>query len=67
MADELVDRLAILVESRRFLGIGGADSRSLRYASYMSVCNTSFVELNYLCSFLAVFGGCAARVHATPF
>jgi hypothetical protein len=30
MAGELFDRLAILVAVRRFLGMGAADSRSLR-------------------------------------
>jgi hypothetical protein len=35
MAPELVDRLAILVVVRRFPGMGAADSRSLRYESYV--------------------------------
>jgi hypothetical protein len=35
MADELVDRLAILVATRRFLGTGAANSRSLRSDSYV--------------------------------
>jgi hypothetical protein len=35
MAAELVDRLAILVAIRRFLGMGAADSRSLRFDSYV--------------------------------
>jgi hypothetical protein len=35
MAAELVDRLAILVVVRRFLGIGGVDSRSLRSDRYV--------------------------------
>jgi hypothetical protein len=35
MAAELVDRLAILVDVRRFPGMGAADSRSLRYDSYV--------------------------------
>jgi hypothetical protein len=35
MAAELVDRLAILVAVRRFHGMGTADSRSLRYGSYV--------------------------------
>jgi hypothetical protein len=35
MAAELVDRLAILVAVRRFLGMGAADYRSLRYDSYV--------------------------------
>jgi hypothetical protein len=35
MAAELVDRLAILVALRRFLGMGAVDSRSLRSDSYV--------------------------------
>jgi hypothetical protein len=35
MAAELVDRLAILVAFRRFRGMGVADSRSLRFESYV--------------------------------
>jgi hypothetical protein len=35
MAAELVDRLAILVVVRRFPSMGAADSRSLRYATYV--------------------------------
>jgi hypothetical protein len=35
MAAELVDRLAILVDVRRFPSMGAADSRSLRYDSYV--------------------------------
>jgi hypothetical protein len=35
MAAELVDRLAILVAMRRFLGMGAMDSRSLRSDSYV--------------------------------
>jgi hypothetical protein len=35
MADELVDRLAILVAIRRFPSIGAADSSSLRSDSYV--------------------------------
>jgi hypothetical protein len=35
MAAELVDRLAILVAVRRFLGMGAADSRSLRSDTYV--------------------------------
>jgi hypothetical protein len=35
MAVELVDRLAILVGVRRFLGMGAADSRSLRSDTYV--------------------------------
>jgi hypothetical protein len=42
MAAELVDRLAILVASRRFPGVGAADSRSLRYESY--ICMQHFVR-----------------------
>jgi hypothetical protein len=35
MADELVDRMAILVAVRRFHGMGVGDSRSWRYDSYV--------------------------------
>jgi hypothetical protein len=35
MDAELVDRMAMLVAARRFLGMGGADSRSLRSESYV--------------------------------
>jgi hypothetical protein len=35
MAAELVDRLAILVDVRRFPGMGAADSRSLRSNNYV--------------------------------
>jgi hypothetical protein len=35
MAAELVDRLAIMVAVRRFLGMGAGDSRSLRSSSYV--------------------------------
>jgi hypothetical protein len=35
MAAELVDRLAILVVVRSFTGMGAADSRSLRFDSYV--------------------------------
>jgi hypothetical protein len=35
MAAELVDRLAILVDVRRFPSMGAADSRSLRSDSYV--------------------------------
>jgi hypothetical protein len=35
MAAELVDRLAISVAVRRFPGMGAADSRSLRFDSYI--------------------------------
>jgi hypothetical protein len=44
MTAELVDRLAILVAVHRFLGIGAADSRSLRL-TFMSECIISFVDL----------------------
>jgi hypothetical protein len=37
MAMELVDRLAILVLVRRFLGMGAADSCSLRYDNYVRI------------------------------
>jgi hypothetical protein len=39
MAAELVDRLAILVGVRRFNGMGAADSRPLRYDSYVRTQN----------------------------
>jgi hypothetical protein len=55
---ELVYRVAILVAIRRFIGMGVADSLTV-----MSVCNISFVEL--LMFLFGVYGGCAARVHAT--
>jgi hypothetical protein len=35
MAAELVDRMAILVAVRRFLGMGATDSRSLRFVCYV--------------------------------
>jgi hypothetical protein len=35
MAAELVDRLAVLVAVRRFHGMGDADSRCLRFDSYV--------------------------------
>jgi hypothetical protein len=35
MAAELVDRLAVLVDVRRFHGMGAADPRSLRSNSYV--------------------------------
>jgi hypothetical protein len=37
MAAKLVDRLAILVDVRRFPCMGAADSRSLRSESYVSM------------------------------
>jgi hypothetical protein len=47
MAAELADRLAILVALRRFLGMGAADSRSLRSDNYVRmqhfVCRTTYV------------------------
>jgi hypothetical protein len=57
MAAELVDRLAILVALRRFLGMGAADSRSLRYDNYVRM--QHFCSSIYLCSVSAFFGGCA--------
>jgi hypothetical protein len=65
MAAELVDRLAILVAVLRFPGVGVGDSRFFAFFAIMSVCNISFVEL--LLFLFGVFGGCAARVHATSF
>jgi hypothetical protein len=35
MVAELVDRLAILMVSRRFLCMGAEDSRSLRFVNYV--------------------------------
>jgi hypothetical protein len=35
MADDLVDRMAILVAVRRFPGMGVADSQSLRFDNYV--------------------------------
>jgi hypothetical protein len=56
MAAELADRLAILVAVRRFIGMGTADSRSLRFDNYVRmVCFISFVEL--LLYFFGVFWG----------
>jgi NAD-specific glutamate dehydrogenase len=47
MAAELVDRLALLVAVRRFLGMGADDPRSLRFDSYVRMQNfvrqTSYV------------------------
>jgi hypothetical protein len=37
MADEMVDRLAVLVAVRRFLVMGGVDSCSLRSDSYVTM------------------------------
>jgi hypothetical protein len=54
MAAELVDRLAILVDVRRFVGMGAADSRSLRSDSYVRMQNL-FVDLLLL--LFGVFGG----------
>jgi hypothetical protein len=66
MAAELVDRLAILVAIRRFRGMSAADSRSLRFGSYVRTYHfvrlTTYVSFRYL-----YFGGCAARVHANVF
>jgi hypothetical protein len=56
-AVELVDRVSILIALRRFPGMGGVDSRSLRCDSYMSVCNISFDKL--LLILIGIFGGCA--------
>jgi hypothetical protein len=44
MAAKLVDRLAILVAVRRFHGMGFVDSRSLRFANYV----TSTVMQHYI-------------------
>jgi hypothetical protein len=39
MAAELIDRLAILVAFRRFLGMGAANSHSLRFDIYVRMCH----------------------------
>jgi hypothetical protein len=56
MAVELIDRLAILVDVRRFPGMGAADTRSLRSESY--VCMQHFVRRSTYVPFRR-FGGCA--------
>jgi hypothetical protein len=50
----LVDRLAILVAFRRFLGMGAADSHSLRSDAYVRM-RILFVDL--LVYLFGVFGG----------
>jgi hypothetical protein len=54
MAVELVDRLAILVAVRRFIGMGDADSRFLRSDSYVRM--QHFVRRATLAPFRC-FGG----------
>jgi hypothetical protein len=68
VAVELVDRLAILVAVRGFLGMVAAPSRSLHLDNYVRmqhvVCRSTYV------SFLALLfggGGCAAKFNATYF
>jgi hypothetical protein len=57
MADELVDRLTILVAVRCFLDMGAADSRSLRSYSYARMHH--FVHRTTYVPFSAFLGGCA--------
>jgi hypothetical protein len=45
MADELIDRMVILVAFPRFHGMGAANSRALCSDNIMSTCNISFVDL----------------------
>jgi hypothetical protein len=54
MAAELVYRLANLVAVRRFLGMGVADSRSLRYGNYVRMHN--FVPRTIFGPFRAFLG-----------
>jgi hypothetical protein len=55
MAAELVDRLAILVAVRRFRGMGVANSRSLRFESYVRMHHFVRQLLMFL---IGVLGGC---------
>jgi hypothetical protein len=57
MAAELVDRLAILVAVRRFLGMGVVDSRSLRFDNYVRM--QHIVRRSIYIPFRRFFGGCA--------
>jgi hypothetical protein len=52
----LVDRLAILVAVRRFHGMGVADSRSLRFGSYVRM--QHFVRRFFLFLFGVFWGMC---------
>jgi hypothetical protein len=54
MAAELVDRLDILVIVHRFLGMGAADSRSLRSDSYARM--QHFVRRSTFVSFRRFWG-----------
>jgi hypothetical protein len=54
IADELVDRLAILVGFRRFHGMGVADSRSLRSDTYVRM--QHFVRRNTYVAFWRFWG-----------
>jgi hypothetical protein len=54
MAVELVDRLAILLAARRLLGMGGADSRSLRSYNYVRM--QHFVRRSTLVPFRPFLG-----------
>jgi hypothetical protein len=54
MAAELVYRLAVLVDGRRFLGVGDAPSRTLRFNSYARM--KPFVRRSTLTSFRRLLG-----------
>jgi hypothetical protein len=56
MADELVDRLAILVAVRRFPGMGAVDSRSLRSGIYVRM--QHFVRRSTSVPFRRFWGMC---------
>jgi hypothetical protein len=59
MTAELVDGLAILVAVRRFLGMGAADSRSLRSDSYVRM--QHFVRQTTCIPFRRFLGGGVQR------
>jgi hypothetical protein len=54
MATKLIDRLAILVEVRRFRGMGGTESRSLRFNSYVRM--QHFVRISTYVPFRRFWG-----------
>jgi small-conductance mechanosensitive channel len=56
MANELVDRMAILVEVRRFLDMGATNSRSLRSDTYVRL--QHFVRRSTCVSFRRFWGMC---------
>jgi hypothetical protein len=56
MAVELVDRGAILVAARRFVGMGVVDSRSLRYDCYFRM--QHFVRRSTFVPFRLFWGMC---------